>query len=218
MSHEVTHLDSGARFLRPKLLLNTLQQPRRWTQTPDPAIEAFHQSLPNYAETQLHSLPALAADLGFRHVFVKDESTRFGLPAFKILGASWAVHQSVCKRLGLAKTTSLAEMVEVLEGRDDVRLVLCTEGNWGRACARMAKYLGVACKIYVPYFMNTSTRDLLRGEGAEVLVLENGSYDDCIAAVREEARTTDALLVMDTSWEGFTECPQACRPRPHQAL
>lgn len=72
----------------------------------------------------------------------------------------------------------------------------------------MAKYLGIPCKIYVPYFMNDYTQDLLRSEGAKVVLLEGGSYDDTIAAVREEASTTQALMVMDTSWEGFSECPQ----------
>ena len=210
MSHRVTHLQSGETFTRPKILFNEHQRRREWATTTDPAIEAFHRALPNYAETQLHSLPDVAAELGFSHVFIKDESTRFGLPAFKILGASWAIHQSISKRLGLPKTTSLNGLIETLNGRDDVRLVTCTEGNWGRACARMAKYLGIPCKIYVPYFMNAYTQDLLRGEGAEVVVLENGSYDDSIAAVRKEASETDALMVMDTSWKGFSECPQVC--------
>lgn len=208
MSHKVTHLHSGETFTRPKLLANNLQRPREWTYSIDPAVEAFHKTLPGYAETQLHILPDVAKELGFSHVFVKDESTRFGLPAFKILGASWAIHQTICKHLGLPKETSLDELIQKLKGRNDVRLVLCTEGNWGRACARMAKYLGIPCKIYVPDLMNDYTQGTLRGEGAEVLVLENGTYDDCIARVRKEASTTEALMVMDTSWEGFTECPQ----------
>lgn len=208
MAHKVTHLDSSESFTRPKILINNVQKPRNWSQSIDPAIEAFHKALPDYAETQLHSLPDMAAELGFSHVFVKDESTRFGLPAFKILGASWAIHQSICKRIGLPKTASLEELIQALKQRDDIHLVTCTEGNWGRACARMAKYLGIPCKIYVPYFMNEYTQRLLRGEGAEVVLLENGSYDDSIAAVRKEASGTEALMVLDTSWDGFSECPQ----------
>lgn len=216
MAHQVTHLATGETFTRPRSLTNTLQQPRNWKHETEPAIEAFHKTLPSYAETPLHSLPSIATELGFRHVFIKDESTRFGLPAFKILGASWAVQRAVCQRLGLPKTTSLEEARKALAAQangaahgERLRLVTTTEGNWGRACARMAKYLGLPCKIFVPGLMPAATRDLLRGEGAEVVPLEEGTYDDCIAALRTEAaEEKGALMVMDTSWEGFEECGQ----------
>ena len=75
----------------------------------------------------------------------------------------------------------------------------------------MAKYLGIDITIYVPYFMNEYTQDLLRSERAEVKVLENGSYDDTIAAVQQDAESTGALMVLDTSWEDFTEVPQVSK-------
>ena len=208
MSYTVKHLLTDESHERPRILLNELQKDRTWQQHIDPAVEAFHKTLPHYGETKLHSLPSVASELGFSHVFVKDESTRFGLPSFKILGASWAVHQTICKRLELPNSTNMTELTEALKDRTDVRLVTCTEGNWGRACARMAKYLGMPITIFVPYFMNEYAKNLLRGEGAEVEVLENGSYDDTIAAVQNDAETSGALMVLDTSWEGFTEIPQ----------
>ena len=208
MPYTVKHLHTSATFERERVLLNEWQKKRSWKQQIDPAIEAFHTSLPYYGETKLHSLPSVAAELGFSHVFIKDESTRFGLPSFKILGASWAIHQTICKHLGLSGSMSLDDLKKNLNGRTDVRLVTCTEGNWGRACARMAKYLDIPATIYVPYFMNEYTQNLLRGEGAEVKVLANGSYDDTIAAVKNDAETTGALMVLDTSWKGFTEIPQ----------
>jgi len=72
----------------------------------------------------------------------------------------------------------------------------------------MARYLGIECKIYVPYFMNEYTRGLLREEGAEVVPLEEGNYDDSIAAVRKDAAQAGTCMVLDTSFEGFSECPQ----------
>ena len=141
-------------------------------------------------------------------LFVKDESTRFGLPSFKILGSSWAIHQALCRRLELPATTAFDNLVKAVNGRDDIRLVTCTEGNWGRACSRMAKYLGIPCRIYVPWFMNDYTQGLLRDEGADVKLLTNGSYDDTIAAVQHDSESSGSIMVMDTSWEGYKEFPQ----------
>ncbi|MBO0819128.1 MAG: hypothetical protein J2P30_28665, partial [Actinobacteria bacterium] len=59
----------------------------------DGEVRAYHASLPGYAPTPLAEVPALAAGLSAGRVFVKDESARLGLPAFKVLGASWAVRQ-----------------------------------------------------------------------------------------------------------------------------
>lgn len=75
----------------------------------------------------------------------------------------------------------------------------------------MGRILNVEVRVYVPGFMSAFTRELLRGEGAEVVVLEGGSYDDAIAATREEAeRDAGVLMVMDTSWEGYEEVPKVC--------
>lgn len=207
-TYKVKHLKSGSEFERPRVLLNNRQQPRNWEQDIDPAIELFHKQLPDYGETQLHSLPSVASELGFSHVFVKDESKRFGLPSFKILGASWSIHQALCKELGLHSRTRLTELTQVLKQRDDVRLVTTTEGNWGRACARMGKYLGVPVTIYVPYFMHDYTSGLIRDEGAHIIKLENGSYDDCLEAVRKDSEEGKGIMVLDTSWKGFIDIPQ----------
>ncbi|KAF2147135.1 uncharacterized protein K452DRAFT_293606 [Aplosporella prunicola CBS 121167] len=117
---------------------------------------------------------------GLAHVLIKDESQRFGLPAFNILGAAANAH--------------------------GVRLVACTDGNWGRAVARIAKYLGVPAKIFVPCNIDASTQRNIQSEGADVPVVQ-GDYDDSIRAVMQEAEKSGALLVMDTSWPGYEEIP-----------
>ena len=152
----------------------------------------------------------IAKQLGFKHVFLKDESTRFGLPSFKILGASWALHKALCQELKINPTqTSLDDLKERLDGQTvKPRLVTCTEGNWGRAVSRMAKYYDVQATIYVPGFMNGYVRNLIRGEGADLRVRDNGSYDDTIAAVQKDAKETGALMTMDTSWDGYEEVPR----------
>ncbi|KAF2487446.1 tryptophan synthase beta subunit-like PLP-dependent enzyme [Neohortaea acidophila] len=213
MSYTAKHLSTGAQYQRSSILINPHRQT---TATPhdhqkaNPDLDSFHRTLPHAGETTLHSLPSLATSLGLSHVFVKDESTRFGLPSFKILGASWAIHRAVCAQLALPTSLSTTDLAAKLQQRNEhnVRLVTCTEGNWGRACARMAKYLAIPITVYVPAFMNEYTRNLIRGEGADVRVLEGGSYDDAIAAVQKDSEATGATMVMDTSWEGYTEFPQ----------
>lgn len=171
----------------------------------DPAVEAFHRTLPDYAVTPLTPLPELAQQLGIGHVFLKDESKRLGLPAFKILGASWAIHKAVAAKCDLAVTASLDEMGAAAR-KAGIKLVTCTEGNWGRAVARMAKYLQVKAVIFVPEFMDEATQKKIEGEGAKVIVVD-GDYDYSIAKAKEEA-DKGGMLVMDVSWKGYEEIPE----------
>ncbi|KAK1763117.1 tryptophan synthase beta subunit-like PLP-dependent enzyme [Phialemonium atrogriseum] len=161
--------------------------------SPSPAT-TFHQSLPNYTPTPLRPLPATARALGLGHVLAKDESRRLGLPSFKILGASWAVHR--------AATSATPP---------PTRIVACTAGNWGRAVARSAAALGLAAAVFVPGHMPEATRRAIRGEGegVEVVVVEGGSYDDSLAAARGEVACREgSVLVMDVGFEGYEDVPQ----------
>jgi diaminopropionate ammonia-lyase len=149
---------------------------------------AFHRALPGYAPTPLHELPELAAELGVASVAVKDESRRLGLPAFKVLGASWACHR-------------------VLQRHPGAHLVTATDGNHGRAVARMAAHFGVGATVFVPDVMLPATAARIEAEGAEVVRLEVG-YDDAVrAAAAYAAESPDRALVQDTAWEGYTEVP-----------
>lgn len=161
---------------------------RAWTAPPGASARAFHCSLPGYAPTPLIELPSLASELGVGRVLVKDESSRLGLPAFKILGASWACHQ-------------------VLQRQPEARLVTATDGNHGRAVARMAAYFGVPATVFVPVVMLEATAALIASEGAEVVRLDVG-YDDAVRAAAEYAgQSDDRALVQDTAWPGYTEVP-----------
>lgn len=149
---------------------------------------AFHRTLPGYAPTPLVPVPALAAELGVGHVLVKDESSRLGLPAFKVLGASWACRQ-------------------VLEQRPGSTLVTATDGNHGRAVARMAAHFGVDATVFVPEVMLPETAARIAEEGATVVRVD-GDYD---TAVRRAADFADAqpgrALVQDTAWDGYEQVP-----------
>lgn len=181
-SYKVTHLHSGRTFERQSILINKCIPHALPPAKDDLAAEEFHRYFPGYCETKLHSLPSVAEELGFAFVFIKDESTRFGLPSFKILGASWAIHRAICQQLGLPPSTALATVKQALADRGrDIRLVTCTEGNWGRAVARTAAIFGVRVTVYVPGFTSKYTQDIIRGEGADLRVLEGGTYVNNLA-------------------------------------
>lgn len=153
-------------------------------------------------------MPAIAGALNLSHVLLKDESNRFGLPSFKILGASWAVYRALFARLGHdgSPTLSLSELGEQAR-RAGLGLVTCSEGNWGRAVARMARYLDVPARVYVPGSMREATAAAIRGEGADVRAVEAADYDATVKAAREAADEAGMVLVMDMGWEGFEQIP-----------
>jgi diaminopropionate ammonia-lyase len=97
-------------------------------------VARFHAQLPGYAPTPLVELPALAAHLGVQRLFVKDESHRLGLPAFKVLGASWAIASMIAHRAGLGEPLTVDRL---RAAADPVTLVTATDGNHGRAVARV---------------------------------------------------------------------------------
>jgi diaminopropionate ammonia-lyase len=183
------------------------QGARYWTSAPVEArAHAFQASLPGYQQTPLFELPDLAAELGVATVFVKDESNRLGLPAFKILGASWAMNWALSKRSGFdAPATSLTELRE-RSGR--ITLVTATDGSHGRAVARMAALLGLATRIYVPAGTTKETVAAITSEGADV-VQTDLIYDEVVwAAATSTAGHPDDLLIQDTAWRGYEQVPK----------
>ncbi len=180
----------------------------RWTaeSTVDVAAAGFHRSIPGYRPTPLVTLPAVAARLGVRGVAVKDESDRFGLPAFKVLGASWAANRAISAYLRLQAARTFAELVDRARG-SGLTLVTATDGNHGRALARIARLLGLTARIHVPDGLAAATIAAIEGEGAAV-ARTGPLYDD---AVRDAAASTAGrskeLLVQDTAWPGYEQVP-----------
>src|ERR1700753_1285689 len=149
---------------------------------------AFHRSLPGYAPTPLVPVPELAAELGAGQVLVKDESARLGLAAFKVLGASWACHQGLKRPPGAPP-------------------VAATDGNHGRAVARMSARFGVGGTVFVPKVMRAETAALIENEGAKV-VRTDGDYDHAVrAAAAHAAARENHALVQDMAWRGYEQVP-----------
>lgn len=167
----------------------------------------FHRQLDGYAPTDLIDAPPIADALGVGRVWVKNEGERLGLPAFKVLGASWATYRALCAHLGVACWQSLGfeGLRERLEPARPLKLAAATDGNHGRAVARMAGLLGLDAEIFVPADMVAARRDAIRQEGATVTVVE-GSYDDAVARAAAEAGER-CLVIADTAWPGYEEVP-----------
>jgi diaminopropionate ammonia-lyase len=195
------------------LLVNHETKPLPASARPGPEVHAFHRRLPGYAPTPVHDMPTLAEAAGVARMLVKDESSRMALPAFKILGASWATYRVLCDRLAGAGVEGeplwdtlpdLAAMVARVLG--PLRLVAATDGNHGRAVARMAKLLGLSATILVPDGTAPARIGGIAAEGAEVTVVP-GTYDDAVAESAALAGGGD-LVISDTSWPGYEDPPR----------
>ncbi|MFJ4788671.1 diaminopropionate ammonia-lyase [Streptomyces sp. NPDC088794] len=176
---------------------------RTWTCAPPPAeVRDFHAEQPGYAPTALAELPSLARELGVGRVFVKDESSRLGLPAFKALGASWAIHRVLARRAngGSGGTGGVGTGVQV-------RLVTATDGNHGRAVARMARLFGQRSHVFVPRGVHPAAVTAIEEEGAHITLVP-GSYDEAVRRAADAAASRpDSVLVQDTAWPGYERIP-----------
>ena len=165
----------------------------------------FHRRLPGYEKTPLVDAPELAEALGVGKVWVKDESSRLGLPAFKVLGASWAVYGALEEHLGgegFGHWETIEDLGQKLEPLRPLLLVAATDGNHGHAVARVARLLGLGARIFVPGDMVAARRQAIAGEGAEVVVIDGG-YDEAV----ERSAEAEGLLISDTSWPGYERVP-----------
>jgi diaminopropionate ammonia-lyase len=186
---------------------------RGWTcEPPDGDAAAFHRRLPGYAATPLVEAPGLAAELGVGRLFVKDESARFDLRAFKFLGASWAGFRAVAARTGYAGPAALDGLRAQLREREtspgaNLALVTATDGNHGRAVARTARLLGLPARVYLPKVVPDVVIDRISAEGARITVVD-ADYDGAVLAARSDAEgDADGLLIQDTAWDGYEEVP-----------
>lgn len=154
-------------------------------------VDDFFCARPGFEPTPLVHLRALASELGIGDILLKDESSRYGLSSFKILGVSYAVGQL----LG--------------EGRlaDDSVLVCASEGNHGRAVARVAAENKLRARIYVASATSSMRIEVIEKEGAEVIVVD-GNYDDAVKQTARDAELYGWQIISDTSWSGYEEIPR----------
>lgn len=153
-------------------------------------MRAFFAARPHLIATPLTGLPSLARDLGLASIVAKDESSRFGLNAFKLLGARFAIETLISDG--------------ALHPGDT--LVCASEGNHGRAVARAARDAGCAARVYMAHDAAQARVDAIAGEGATVIRVD-GSYDDAVRVLREEAGAHGWTIISDTAWPGYERIP-----------
>ena len=183
--------------------------PRRFGLETARAVRRFHSSFPEYSPTPLVRLKELAARLGVAELYVKDESRRFGLNAFKVLGGSWCIGRYIAGRLGIPPEELTYERLVSPATRAELgglTFVTATDGNHGRGIAWTAARLGVDSVVYMPKGSARERLENIRALGAKAEITP-WNYDDTVRFASRQAEEQGWVLVQDTSWEGYEEIP-----------
>jgi diaminopropionate ammonia-lyase len=167
---------------------NSQKQVRDFGREKAEQARSFHRTLAEYEPTPLVSLSHLAEKLGLQGLYVKDESKRFGLNAFKALGGIFAMHQ-------------------LLDDPAEKKVfVTTTDGNHGRGVAWAGKRLGQEVHVYMPVGSARERAENIRKQGAHVEITDM-QYDDCVRYTEKLSREKGWTLIQDTAWEGYEEIP-----------
>ena len=171
---------------------------------------AFHESFPQYTTTPLTRLDRMAAYLGLKEVYVKDESYRFGLNAFKVLGGSFAMARYIADETGRDVSElpySVLTSDKLREEFGQATFFTATDGNHGRGVAWSANRLGQKAVVHMPKGSTQTRLENIAKEGAQVDIQEM-NYDDCVRLAAKEADETErGVIVQDTAWDGYEEIP-----------
>ena len=167
---------------------------------------AFHKSFSEYEETPLVSLSSLARELKLGGIYVKDESKRFGLNAFKVLGGSYAIAKFLAQKMGKEHLT-FDELMKSRETLGEISFYTATDGNHGRGVAWAARVLGHKAYVYMPDGATVMRRDNIRAEGAVCEIITGANYDECVRLAASEAEKSGGIIVQDTAWDGYEEIP-----------
>lgn len=173
------------------------------------ATSRFHAGLPGYAPTPLVERPALAARLGVGKFWVKDESHRFGLNAFKALGGSYAMGKYLAKRLGRELDELTFDQLcgeETRRELGEITFVTATDGNHGRGVAWSARLLGQKSVVYMPKGSAQERLENIRAQGAQAEITPY-NYDDAVRLADRMGKEHGWVLVQDTAWPGYEEIP-----------
>jgi len=169
----------------------------------------FHESFSEYDKTPLVELDNLAKKVGLKGIYLKDESYRFGLNAFKVLGGSFAMGRYLADKLGEDIKDLPYERLtsdDVREKLGDITFVTATDGNHGRGVAWTANRLKQKSVVYMPKGSSLQRLENIKAEGAEASITDM-NYDDAVRLAAKYADDHNGLMVQDTAWEGYEKIP-----------
>lgn len=171
---------------------------------------AFHESFPQYSVTPLAKLDRMADRLGLKEVYVKDESYRFGLNAFKVLGGSFAMARYIAGQLGKDVSElpyNVLTSEELKKEFGQATFFTATDGNHGRGVAWAANKLGQKAVVLMPKGSTQTRLNNILAEGAKATI-EEYNYDECVRMAADmAAKTENGIMVQDTAWDGYEEIP-----------
>jgi len=172
-------------------------------------VRNFHCSIKGYSATPLWRLNGLSKYLGVKDIWLKDESYRFGLNAFKVLGGSYAAAKILNELLELNEgqvSFSLYQNSTVREKVKDITLVTATDGNHGRGVAWTAQQFGCKCVVYMPKGSTRTRLNNIKSHGAQAFIID-GNYDEAVSLAKANSEKYGWILVQDSSWEGYEKNP-----------
>lgn len=173
------------------------------------SVRSFHKKFSHYEPTPLESLDNLANKFNVKKIWVKDESFRFGLNAFKVLGGSYAIGVYLSRKLGIDINKLSFEKMKSPEYKKkigDIIFVTATDGNHGRGVAWAARELNQSAVIFMPKGSSKTRVANIEKENAKVIVTDK-IYDDTVKMAAEFATQNNGALIQDTAWEDYTEIP-----------
>ncbi len=171
----------------------------------------FHKSIPSYRVTSLTALKDAARQNGIKSIYVKDESSRFGLKAFKGLGGSYCMFRILCEKLGLDEsssdyTTFLRE--EIRKACSQIEFVTATDGNHGKGVSWAAKLFGCKAHVFMPKGTVEARRKAIEEAGSAEAEITDWNYDRTVQHAAEIAEKNGWILIQDTAWDGYETYPK----------
>ncbi len=173
-------------------------------------VQRFHASFPMYRETPLTELRETAEELGLGTIYIKDESYRFGLNAFKVLGGSYAIGSYLAGRLGKTiEELSYEELIseQTKKALGEITFVTATDGNHGRGVAWTASKLRQKAVVYMPKGSARERLANILAEGADAAITDL-NYDEAVRLANRQAEEKGWVMVQDTAWEGYEDIPE----------
>ena len=168
----------------------------------------FHKTLPGYLPTPLLNLRHFAQKIGIGDCYIKDESQRLGLNAFKVLGASYAMAEEIKKYVPEGQSNLSFESIKSHKTSiKDLTFVTATDGNHGRAVAWCAEQYGCRAVVFMPKGSSEIRLKSILEHKAKAEITEL-NYDETVKYAESEAIKNNWVLLQDSSWPGYTEVPR----------